>query len=159
GPLSGRRASAQEGFDDTAKLDLRELPEPTDYTQTLLQLMTSPNLCSREWVYRQYDSYVGGGTIVRPGSDAAVVRLPGTDKAVAMTVDCNSRLCLVDPSVGTIAAVAEAARNVAASGAEPIGVTNCLNFGSPEKPEVMWQFQQAVAGLRDACLAFGTPVV
>jgi phosphoribosylformylglycinamidine synthase len=96
---------------------------------------------------------------VRPGSDAAVVRLAGTEKAVAMTLDCNSRLCLVDPYVGTVSAVAEAARNLAASGAEPIGVTNCLNFGSPEKPEIMWQFQQAVAGLRDACLAFSTPVI
>jgi phosphoribosylformylglycinamidine synthase len=158
-PVYDRPATEPQGFDDGVKLQLRDLPEPTDYNQVLLQLMESPNLCSREWVYRQYDSYVGGGTIVRPGSDAAVVRLPGTEKAVAMTVDCNSRLCLVDPYVGTVSAVAEAARNLAASGAEPIGVTNCLNFGSPEKPEVMWQFQQAIAGLRDACLAFGTPVI
>jgi phosphoribosylformylglycinamidine synthase len=158
-PIYERPAAEPQGFDDTAKLQLKDLPEPTDYNQTLLRMMESPNLCSREWVYRQYDSYVGGGTIVRPGSDAAVVRLAGTEKAVAMTVDCNSRLCLVDPYVGTVSAVAEAARNLAASGAEPIGVTNCLNFGSPEKPEVMWQFQQAIAGLRDACLAFGTPVI
>jgi phosphoribosylformylglycinamidine synthase II len=158
-PVYERPALEPQSFDDGAKLELKDLPEPSDYNQTLLQLVASPNLCSREWVYRQYDSYVGGGSIVRPGSDAAVVRLPGTDKAVAMTVDCNSRLCLVDPYVGTISAVAEAARNLAASGAEPIGVTNCLNFGSPEKPEVMWQFQQAVAGLRDACVAFGTPVI
>jgi phosphoribosylformylglycinamidine synthase len=158
-PVYERPAVEPQSFEESAKLDLRELPEPSDYNQTLLELVASPNLCSREWVYRQYDSYVGGGSIVRPGSDAAVVRLPGTDKAVAMTVDCNSRLCLVDPYVGTISAVAEAARNLAASGAEPIGVTNCLNFGSPEKPEVMWQFQQAVAGLRDACVAFGTPVI
>ncbi|MEO6026071.1 MAG: phosphoribosylformylglycinamidine synthase subunit PurL [Candidatus Binatia bacterium] len=153
------RPAAEPHASDDGKLNLKDLPEPTDYNQTLLRLMESPNLCSREWVYRQYDAYVGGGTVVRPGSDAAVVRLPGTEKAIAMTVDCNSRLCLVDPYVGTVSAVAEAARNLAASGAEPIGVTNCLNFGSPEKPEVMWQFQQAVAGLRDACLAFGTPVI
>jgi len=153
------RPAAEPHASDDGKLNFKDLPEPTDYNQTLLRLMESPNLCSREWVYRQYDTYVGGGTIVRPGSDAAVVRLPGTEKAIAMTVDCNSRLCLVDPYVGTVSAVAEAARNLAASGAEPIGVTNCLNFGSPEKPEVMWQFQQAVAGLRDACLAFGTPVI
>ncbi len=158
-PVYERPASEPQGSDDGGKLNLKELPEPTDYNQTLVRLMESPNLSSREWVYRQYDSYVGGGTIVRPGSDAAIVRLPGTEKAVAMTVDCNSRLCLVDPYVGTVSAVAEAARNLAASGAEPIGVTNCLNFGSPEKPEVMWQFQQAIAGLRDACLAFGTPVI
>jgi phosphoribosylformylglycinamidine synthase len=157
-PVYERPAVEPQG-DDGGKLQLKDLPEPSDYNQTLLRLMESPNLCSREWVYRQYDSYVGGGTIVRPGSDAAVVRIAGTEKAIAMTVDCNSRLCLVDPYVGTVSAVAEAARNLAASGAEPIGVTNCLNFGSPEKPEVMWQFQQAVAGLRDACLAFGTPVI
>ncbi len=138
---------------------LKDLPEPRDYRHVLLQLLESPNLSSREWIYRQYDAYVGGNTVVRPGSDAAVVRLPGSRKAVAMTVDCNSRLCLVDPYVGTVCAAAEAARNLAASGAQPIGVTNCLNFGNPEKPEVMWQFQQAVAGLRDACVAFGTPVV
>ncbi len=118
-PVYERPAAEPHGFDDTAKLQLKELPEPTDYNQTLLRMMESPNLCSREWVYRQYDSYVGGGTIVRPGSDAAVVRLAGTEKAVAMTVDCNSRLCLVDPYVGTVSAVAEAARNLAASGAEP----------------------------------------
>jgi phosphoribosylformylglycinamidine synthase len=88
-----------------------------------------------------------------------VIRLPGTQRAVAITVDCNSRLCQADPYVGTVAAVAEAARNLAACGAEPIGVTNCLNFGNPEKPEVMWQFHQAIAALRDGCLAFGTPVV
>jgi phosphoribosylformylglycinamidine synthase len=158
-PVYERPAAEPQGFEEGGKLVLRDLPEPTDYTQTLVRLLESPNLCSREWVYRQYDSYVGGSTIVRPGSDAAVVKIPGTDKAVAMTVDCNSRLCLVDPYVGTVSAVAEAARNLAASGAEPIGVTNCLNFGSPEKPDVMWQFQQAVAGLRDACLAFGTPVI
>ncbi len=158
-PVYERPAVEPQGMDEGAKLQIKDLPELADYNETLLRLMESPNLCSREWVYRQYDSYVGGGTIVRPGSDAAVVRLAGTEKAVAMTVDCNSRLCLVDPYVGTVSAVAEAARNIAASGAEPIGVTNCLNFGSPEKPEVMWQFQQAVAGLRDACLAFGTPVI
>ncbi len=158
-PVYDRPAVEPEGSDDGAKHLLRDLREPTDCNQTLIRLLESPNLSSREWVYRQYDCYVGGGTIVRPGSDAAVVRLPGTDKAIAMTLDCNSRLCLVDPYVGTVSAVAEAARNLAASGAEPIGVTNCLNFGSPEKPEVMWQFQQAVAGLRDACLAFGTPVI
>ncbi|HEY2386882.1 MAG TPA: phosphoribosylformylglycinamidine synthase subunit PurL [Candidatus Binatia bacterium] len=153
------RPAVEPSADDGAKLVLRELAEPRDYNQILLQLLESPNLCSREWVYRQYDTYVGGNTVVRPGSDAAVVRLDGTQKAVAMTLDCNSRLCLLDPYVGTVSAVAEAARNLAASGAEPIGVTNCLNFGSPEKPEVMWQFQQAIAGLRDACVAFGTPVV
>ena len=154
-----QRPAAEPAPEEGARLVLRDLAEPRDYGQVLMQLLESPNLCSREWVYRQYDAYVGGNTVVRPGSDAAVVRLDGTQKGVALTLDCNSRLCLLDPYVGTVSAVAEAARNLAVSGAEPIGVTNCLNFGSPEKPEVMWQFQQAIAGLRDACLAFNTPVV
>jgi phosphoribosylformylglycinamidine synthase subunit PurL len=158
-PAYDRPAAEPSDLDDAQRLSLRELPEPTDYNRALLTLLGSPNLASREWIYRQYDTYVGGGSVVRPGSDAAVVRIPGTQKGVAMTVDCNSRLCALDPYVGTVCAVAEAARNIAASGAEPIGVTNCLNFGNPEKPEVMWQFQQAIAGLRDACSAFGTPVV
>ncbi|MBI3769507.1 MAG: phosphoribosylformylglycinamidine synthase subunit PurL [Deltaproteobacteria bacterium] len=153
------RPAVEPAPEEGARLLLRDLAEPRDYGHVLMQLLESPNLCSREWVYRQYDTYVGGNSVVRPGSDAAVVRLDGTQKGVAMTLDCNSRLCLLDPYVGTVSAVAEAARNLAVSGAEPIGVTNCLNFGSPEKPEVMWQFQQAIAGLRDACLAFGTPVV
>jgi phosphoribosylformylglycinamidine synthase II len=163
-PLTGgaplyQRPAAEPAPEETARLVLRDLAEPRDYGQVLMQLLESPNLSSREWVYRQYDTYVGGNTVVRPGSDAAVVRLPGSQKGIAMTLDCNSRLCLLDPYVGTVSAVAEAARNLAASGAQPLGVTNCLNFGNPEKPEVMWQFQQAIAGLRDACIAFGTPVV
>ncbi len=158
-PVYDRPALEPTDGDDPQRLVLRDLAEPGDYTHALERLLESPNLASREWIYRQYDTYVGGGSIVRPGSDAAVVRLPGTQKAIAMTLDCNSRLCLLDPYVGTVSAVAEAARNLAATGAEPIGVTNCLNFGNPEKPDVMWQFQQVIAGLRDACLAFGTPVV
>jgi len=153
------RPASEPAEEDGQRIDLGRLPEPVDYNEALATLLESPNLASREWVYRQYDTYVGGGTIVRPGSDAAVVRIPGTQKAVAMTLDCNSRHCLLDPYVGTVSAVAEAARNLAVSGAEPIGVTNCLNFGNPEKPEVMWQFQQTIAALRDACVAFGTPVV
>lgn len=158
-PALDRPAAEGGGEQETPRLVLADLAEPLDYGEALLQLLASPNLCSREWVYRQYDAYVGGGTIVRPGSDAAVVRLPGTEKAIAMSVDSMARFCAIDPYVGMVSAVAEAARNLAASGAEPIGVTNCLNFGSPEKPDVMWQFQQAVQGLRDACVAFGTPVV
>ncbi|MGH7818342.1 MAG: AIR synthase related protein, partial [Candidatus Binatia bacterium] len=92
-------------------------------------------------------------------SDAAVVRIKGSKRGLAVTLDCNSRYCLLDPYVGAVIAVCEAARNLAVSGARPLAVTDCLNFGSPEKPEVMWQFQQAIAGIRDACLALGTPVV
>src|SRR5690606_27901895 len=109
--------------------------------------------------WKQYDHLVRGNTVVRPGSDAAVLRVPGTRRGLALAVDCNSRYCLLDPYVGAVIAVAECARNLVAAGAKPLALTDCLNFGSPEKPEVMWQFQQAIAGMRDACLALETPVV
>jgi phosphoribosylformylglycinamidine synthase len=133
--------------------------EPSDLGQTLLALLESPNLCSREWVYRQYDQLVGGNTVVRPGGDAAVVRIDGTRRALALSVDCNSRYARIDPYLGAVLAVVEAARNCVAVGAEPLAVTDCLNYGNPERPDVMWEFQQGIAGIRDACLALGTPVV
>jgi phosphoribosylformylglycinamidine synthase len=122
-------------------------------------LLASPNIASRKWVFSQYDQFVGGNTVVRPGSDAAVVRVKGTSKGLALSVDCNSRYCMLDPYVGAMTALVEAARNVVCAGAEPIGVTDCLNFGNPEKPEVMWQFREAVKGIRDACEALALPVV
>jgi phosphoribosylformylglycinamidine synthase len=125
----------------------------------LLRLLTSPNLASREWVYHQYDSFVCGNTVVQPGSDAAILRLKGTRKGIGLTVDCNSRYCLLDPYRGAQIAVAEGARNLAVSGARPVALSDCLNFGNPEKPEVMWQFTQAIAGMRDACVALGLAVV
>ena len=97
--------------------------------------------------------------MIGPGSDAAVLRIKGSRKGLAVTVDCNSRYCLLDPYVGAVIATCEAARNLVVSGARPLGISDCLNFGNPEKPEVMWQFQQAIAGIRDACLALGVPVV
>jgi len=136
-----------------------DLPEPRDYAQVLYQLIGSPNLCSRRWVYQQYDHYVGAATVVHPGADAGVLRILGTDMHVAMTVDCNARYTALDPYLGACIAVCEAARNLVATGAEPLAVSDCLNFGSPERPEVMWQFEQAIAGIRDACAAFDTPVV
>jgi len=153
------RPRAQPAEGESAEVSLRKLPEPADYNDVMLRLLSSPNLCSREWVYRQYDSYVGGDTVVRPGSDAAVLRLDGTKKGVAMSLDGNSRFCRLDPYVGAVIAVAEGARNVVASGARPLAITNCLNFGNPEKPQVMWQFEETIYGLRDACRALGTPVV
>ncbi len=134
-------------------------PEPADYDRVLRQLVTSPNLCSRNWIWDQYDHFVGGGTLVHPGGDAAVVQVPGRQAKIAMTVDCNSRYCALDPYVGASIAICEAARNLIATGAEPIGVSDCLNFGNPERPEIMWQFEQAVNGIRDACAAFHLPVV
>jgi phosphoribosylformylglycinamidine synthase len=130
-----------------------------EHGTALATLLASPNLCSRQWVWRQYDQLVGSNTVLRPGADAAVIRLKGTSRALAMTVDCNSRYCSLDPYLGTVIAVAEAARNLVAVGARPAAVSDCLNFGNPERPEIMWQFQQAISGIRDACVALGTPVV
>src|SRR5262249_19375794 len=117
------------------------------------------NLCSREEVYTEYDHMVRSNTVVRPGSDAAVIRLKGTRYALALTVDCNARYCWLDPKEGARLAVAEAARNLACSGAVPIGTTDCLNFGNPERPEVMWQFEQAIDGIAEACRALKAPIV
>ena len=141
------------------ELDWSQISLPGDYNRTLRRLLESPNLASKQWIFRQYDYLVGGNTVVEPGSDAAVIRVKGTSQAIALSVDCNSRYCQLDPYVGAMIAVAEAARNVACAGAEPLGATDCLNFGNPEKPEIMWQFRQAVSGIRDACVALGVPVV
>jgi len=158
-PVYERPLAQPADFAERQRLDLSTLPLPTDYGQVLLRLLQSPNLASKEWVYRQYDSFVCGNTVVQPGSDAAILRLKGTTKGIGLSVDCNSRYCLLDPYRGAQIAVAEGARNVALSGAQPVALSDCLNFGSPERPEVMWQFQQAVAGMRDACLALGLAVV
>jgi phosphoribosylformylglycinamidine synthase subunit PurL len=121
-------------------------------------LLSSPNVASKRWVFQQYDSLVQGQTIAGPGSDAALVRIPGTMKALALSTDGKGRYGALDPYLGAVHAVAEAARNVAVSGARPLAVTNCLNFGNPERPEVMWQFSEAIRGVADACRAFDTPV-
>jgi len=140
-------------------LDPAALEQPRDLTAQLAALLASPSLCSRAWVYRQYDCYVGANTVVRPGGDAAVVRVRETGGALAMTVDCNSRYVALDPYLGTQHAVLEAARNVWVTGAKPLAISDCLNFGSPEKPEVMWQFSRAIDGMRDACLALDIAVI
>jgi phosphoribosylformylglycinamidine synthase II len=119
----------------------------------------SPTIASKRWVYEQYDHMVRTNTLVRPGSDAAVVRIKGTNKALALSVDCNARYCLLNPYEGAKIAIAECARNLACSGAEPIGVTDCLNFGNPQRPDVMWQFVLAIEGLKDACEAMNVPIV
>ena len=141
-------------------------PDPGNAAADLLALLGSPNLGSRQWVWRQYDHVVRDGSVLRPGqADAAVVRVfcgngpRAPQKYLALSVDCNGRHVKLDPYNGAAMAVAECCRNVACCGAEPLGLTDCLNFGSPENPEVMWQFTRAVDGLRDACLALGVPVV
>lgn len=140
-------------------IDWESIQWPTDSGKTLLQLLGSPNLCSRKWVYRQYDHMVMTNTVVLPGGDAAVLRVKGLPKGVAVSADCNSRYCYLDPRLGAQHAVAEAARNVACTGALPLAVTDCLNFGNPEKPEIMWEFAEAVQGMGEACRALNTPIV
>ncbi|HMS85393.1 MAG TPA: phosphoribosylformylglycinamidine synthase subunit PurL [Nitrospira sp.] len=135
------------------------IPDTKDANAALLTLLESPTIASKRWVYEQYDHMVRTNTMVRPGSDAAVVRIKGTNKAVAMTVDCNSRYCLLNPYEGARLAVAEAARNLVCSGAAPIGLTDCLNFGNPERPDIMWQFVMAIEGMKDACERFQIPIV
>ena len=137
---------------------LAALPLPEDLGGVLLKLLASPTIADKEWVFRQYDHMVQVNTAFLPGADAALLRIKGSKKALAMTLDCNALYTRLDPRTGARIAVAEACRNLACVGARPIGVTNCLNFGNPEKPEVMGQFEQAVTGLAEACRTFGIPV-
>ncbi|HVH20216.1 MAG TPA: phosphoribosylformylglycinamidine synthase subunit PurL, partial [Myxococcota bacterium] len=146
------------------KLDPSALAPESDWNEALARLLDSPNLGSKAWLYRQYDQLVQGDTLIGPGGDAALVRIKRMDgtptrKAVALSVDCNPRWCWLDPYAGTLAAVAEAVRNVACTGARPLALTNCLNFGNPERPEIMWEFAEATRGLGDAASELGTPVV
>jgi phosphoribosylformylglycinamidine synthase len=146
------------------RLDLSTIAAETDPQGALEALLDTPNLGSKAWIWRQYDQLVQGNTIVGPGGDAALVRVKREDgtptsKALALAVDCNPRWCWLDPYGGTVAAVAESARNVACTGARPLALTNCLNFGNPEKPEIMWQLAESIRGLGDAARELGTPVI
>lgn len=158
-PLYDRPAARPADQDEAQRLDVDALPQPEDMTRLLERLLESPNLASREPIYRQYDHYVRSNTVLSPGADAAVVRIKGSSRGLALTVDCNGRYCYLDPRTGGMAAVAEAARNLSCVGATPLGLTDCLNFGNPEREEVMWQFSQAIRGMREACLALEIPVV
>jgi phosphoribosylformylglycinamidine synthase len=135
------------------------LAETVDPLDDLLRLVGSPDLCSKRWVWEQYDHMVMTSTVQRPGGDAAVVRILGTSKGVAVAADCTPRYCLADPQVGGRQAVAEAWRNLTAAGARPLAVTDCLNFGNPERPEIMGQFADCIAGIGEACRALDVPVV
>ncbi len=160
-PTYSLAASEPAYIQEVQSADFSNLPEPDDYNAVLLKLLASPSIASKRWVYDQYDSMVQTQTTVLPGAaDAAVLRLRDSgNKALALTTDCNPRFCYLDPYLGAQIAVAEAARNLSCVGATPLAVTDCLNFASPEKPEGFWQFERAVAGLADACEAFGTPVI
>src|SRR5256885_1637490 len=132
-------------------LVIDSLPPPADLGATLLQLLASPNLCSRMPVIRRYDHMVGDSTVIEPGGDAAMLRVKATRVGLAVTTACNSRYCELDPNLGAQLAVAEAARNIIATGARPLAVTDCLNFANPDRPEVYWQMEETVAGLAQAC--------
>lgn len=130
----------------------------TDFTGDLKKLLASPNICSKRWIFEQYDSMVQSNTVEGPGADAGLMRIKGSKRALAMSLDGNGRWCWLDPKLGAMHAVAEAARNVSCTGAVPVAATNCLNFGNPEKPQIMWQFSQVVDGLAEACKALETPI-
>ena len=140
-------------------LEVDALPQMADPGATLLRMLASPNLSSRRGVFRRYDHMVGDSTVVAPGGDAAMLRVKGTSLGVAVTTDCNARYCHLDPHLGAQLAVAEAARNIVATGARPLAVTDCLNFANPDRPEVYWELEEAVQGLAYACRALELPVV
>jgi len=135
-----------------------QLGAKSDLTGELKQLLASPNICSKRWVFEQYDSMVQTNTVEGPGGEAGVIRIKGTQRALAMALDGNGRWCYLDPKLGAMHAVAESARNVACSGATPVAATNCLNFGNPEKPHIMWQFAQTIDGITKACEELETPI-
>jgi len=154
-----RRPMAEPAYLAAARrLSLAELETPPPPAHVFARLLASPVIASKRWVYRQYDHMVRTNTLVMPGMGAGVVRIKGTGRALALSTDCNSRYVYLDPFLGAQLAVAEAARNVACAGGQPIGATNCLNFGNPERPEVMWQFARAVEGLGEACRALDIPI-
>ena len=159
GPVYNRRIAEPAPRKESEKDWFRFSAEGTDLAANFVKLLGSPTIASKRWITEQYDSMVRTNTLAGPGaSDAAVVRIKETKRALALSTDGSGRWCYLDPKVGAMHAVAEAARNAAASGARPIAATNCLNFGSPEKPEVMWQFSQAIDGLKEACEALETPI-
>ncbi len=157
-PVYRRDTKRPAYMDDIVKLELDKYTVDHDWNDILLKMLCAPNICNKAWVYDQYDSMVRTNTAVGPGSDAAVLRIRKTDKALAMVTDCNGRYCYINPRLGAQSAVAESARNIVCSGGAPLAVTNCLNFGNPYKPEIYYGFAEAVAGMGEACEVFDTPV-
>ncbi|MFH1857989.1 MAG: AIR synthase related protein, partial [Candidatus Omnitrophota bacterium] len=158
-PLYDRESQEPSYLKQTQKLSLANVPEPKDYQKILLQLLDSPSIASKESAYQQFTYAAKDEVAVGAGSDAAVIKVKGTKKALAISVDCNSRFCYLNPYQGAMMAVAEAARNVVCAGGRPLAITDGLNFGNPMKRENYWQFQKCIEGLSDACKALGTPVV
>jgi phosphoribosylformylglycinamidine synthase subunit PurL len=158
-PVYERDVVRPRYLDDVSNLDPNELPEPEDYNAVLLRMLGHPNLRSRRPIFTQYDYQVGTDTVILPGADAAVMRIKGTDLGFAATTDGRGRHCYLDPRGGGAATVGEAYRNLSCVGAEPVAVTDCLNFGSPEKPDAYYQLAECIEGMSEACELFGTPVV
>ncbi len=154
------RLSREPGYYQELKnIELNDLELKANVEDVLLGLLANPTIAGKEWIYRQYDHQAGTNTMVVPGGDAGVLRVRGTNKGIAMTTDCNSRYVYLDPYIGGALAVVEAAQNVACVGARPLAVTDCLNFGNPENPEIFWQFEKACAGVAEACRVLETPVI
>ncbi len=145
-------------FNEINKLNLKKIIEPKNFNLVLIKLLKTPNISNKSYVFEQYDSTVRTNTMQGPGGDAGVFRIKGTEKALSSSTDCNGRYVHLNPRLGTKIAVAESARNVVCTGAEPLAITNCLNFGNPQDPEIYWQFREAVIGMGEACKIFNTPV-
>lgn len=157
-PVYSREYTKPEFQEQLNELNINDLKENTNYSEILLKLASTPNIASKKNIYQQYDHMVQINTMIEPGGDAAVIRIKNTKKAIAVATDCNARFCYLDPYEGTKIAVAESARNCVCTGAKPVAITNCLNFGNPYKPEVYWTFVEAIRGMSDACKKFETPV-
>ncbi len=157
-PVYIRETTEPEYLKQMRSFNFGKIPEPDDICDTFLRVFSSPNIVSKRWVYQQYDSMVRTNTITGPGCDAAVIYIKGTNKAISASTDCNGRYVFLNPKEGAKIAVAESARNVVCSGAVPLAITNCLNFGNPYKPEMYWTFKKVIEGLGEACRYFHTPV-
>ncbi len=157
-PVYVRETKEPDYLKTTRAFEAATLRPPKHLDETLLQLLGAPNIANKSWIYQQYDSTVRSNTVIMPGGDAAVIRIKGTNKAIALKTDCNGRYVYLNPRRGAAIAVAESARNVAVTGGRPVAITNCLNFGNPYKPENYWQFQEAIAGIGEACRVLETPV-
>jgi phosphoribosylformylglycinamidine synthase len=157
-PAYVREINEPKYIEKCRKYDLESLPIPKDLDEIILKLIMSPSIANKKWVFEQYDSMVRTNSVMQTESDAAIVRIKGSNKGLALTTDCNARYVYLNPRRGAQIAVAEAARNVSSVGATPIAITNCLNFGNPYDPEIYWQFNEVIIGMRDACEVFSTPV-
>jgi phosphoribosylformylglycinamidine synthase len=157
-PVYEREAKRPTYLAQVQHLNNESLVPAEGLSEAFVQVFSSPNIVSKQWVYEQYDYMVRTNSVIQPGGDAAVVRIKGTNKAISTKTDCNARYVYLDPRKGAAIAVAESARNVVCTGAKPVAVTNCLNFGNPYKPEVFWQFKEAIAGMGESCRVLDTPV-